>query len=218
MTLNLQSIPNVMAIGRSFRLRAGGLALAVAILSACAQTPRDEGSTRPPFADLRSALDGHLAECTEIHGLDPREQVSTGENELAVGEQEWLECAYRGIEAIMVPFTKFPDMYDQLIADSRSMTALVEQGEMTRTQRRNVLQAAIVEIENAEIVSLIRGSAMTSEELDRARTAELRGAFVSIGTPTLPRRASIQERRRARRIWRHLKRTCYWRRGSWRRS
>jgi hypothetical protein len=174
---------------RSFRLRAGGLALAVAILSACTQTPRDEGSTQPSFAELRSALDGHLAECTDAYGLNPREQSGIGENELAVGEQEWLECAYQGIEAIMVPNTKFPDMYHQLISDSRSMTALVEQGEMTRTQRRNVLQAAIVEIENAEIVSLIRGSVVTSAELDRARTAELRSAFVGMHSMTFPQGA-----------------------------
>lgn len=148
-------------------------------------------TTRPSFAELKSALDGHLVECTETFGLDPREQSAAGENELAVGELEWLECAYRGIEAIMVPSTKFPDMYRQLMADSRSMTVLVEQGEMTRTQRRNVLQAAIVEIENAEIVSLLRGSPGTSEELDRARTAELRGAFVSMHSMTFPQGAVL---------------------------
>lgn len=185
----VNSTKPVTDMGRSFRVRAGGFAMALTVLAACAQPPSNEGSTRPSFTELRSALDGHLAECTETYGLDPREQLGTGENELAVGEQEWLECAYQGIEAIMVPSTRFPDMYRQLIADSRSMTALVERGEMTRTQRQNVLQAAIVEIENAEIVSLIRGSAVTSEELDRARTAELRGAFVSMRTMTFPQGA-----------------------------
>lgn len=173
-------------IARSLGLRTGAFVLVVAILSACTLTPRDDGPTRPSFAELRSALDTHIAECGETYGLDPREQLSIGENVLAAGEREWLECAYQGIEVIMIPGTKFPDMYRQLIADSRSMTVLVAQGEMTRTQRRNVLQAIIVDIENAEIVSLIRGSTLTSEELDRARTADLRSAFVSMRSMTFP--------------------------------
>ncbi len=187
MTLSLQAIPNVTAIGRSFRIRVGGVAMAVAILAACTQTAGDTGSSKVSTAELKSALDAHLAECTEIHGLNPLELFGIGENELAAGEKEWLECAYQGVEAIMVPATKFPDMYRQLMADSRSMTDLVEKGEMTRTQRRTVMQAAIAEIENAEIVSLIRGSAVTNEKLDRAKTAEMRSAFVGMRTMTMPR-------------------------------
>ena len=76
----------------------------------------------------------------------------------------------------MVPDTKFPDMYRQLIADSRSMTDLVEKGEMTRAQRRAAMQAAIANIEDAEIAS--GGSVVTNEESDRARTQAMRGAFV----------------------------------------
>ncbi len=168
------------------RVRAGGLALAVAVLAACTQTPSDGGPPGISFAEMRFALDSQLAECTEPYGFDPREPSETGENELAVGEREWLECAYEGIEKVMVPNTKFPKMYHQLISDGRSMTDLVEQGEITRTQRRNAIQAAIIEIENAEIVSLIRSSEAATEEADRARTAELRRTFASIRTMAFP--------------------------------
>ncbi len=175
MTLNLQSIPDVTAIGRSFRIKAGGVVLAVAILAACTQTAGDGGSSKISTAELKSALDAHLAECTEINGLNPLEISGLGENELAAGEKEWLECAYQGVEAIMVPDTKFPDMYRQLMADSRSMTDLVEKGEMTRAQRRAAMQAAIAKIEDAETAS---GGAVTNEASDRARTQAMRGAFV----------------------------------------
>ena len=186
MTLALELMRSVTAIDRSFRIRAGSVALAIVMLSACTQMPSEVGTSRASFAELKSELDVHLAGCTETYGLDPREQSGTGENELAVGEKEWLECAYQGIEEIMVPGTKFPKMYRQLIADSRGMTDLIEQGEITRTQRRIVLQAAIFDIENAEIVFLIRGSVVTNEELDRAKTAELRRAFVGMRTMTMP--------------------------------
>ena len=176
MSLSLQAIPNVTVIGRSFRIRVGCVAIAVAILAACTQTAGNGGSSKVLTAELNAALDAHLVECTEIHGLNPLELSGIGENELAAGEKEWLECAYRGVEAIMVPATEIPDMYRQLIADSRSMTDLVGEGEMTRTQRRTVMQAAIAEIEKAEIGSL-RGSA-AANEADRARTAGMRSAFV----------------------------------------
>lgn len=187
MTQARELVRNVPAIGRSFRIKARGVALGFAMLSACTQVPGEGASSRVSFAELKSALDAHLADCTEIHRLNPLELSGIGENELADGEQEWLECAYQGIEAIMVPSTIFPDMYRQLIADSRSMTDLVEKGEITRTQRRTVMQAAIFEIENAEIVFLIRDGATANEELDREKTAEMRRAFVGMRTITMPR-------------------------------
>ncbi len=116
--------------------------------------------------------------------MDPRELSGTGENELAAGEREWLECAYQGIEEIMIPGSAFPAMYRQLIADSRSMTDLVEQGRLTRTKRGDVLQAAIDEIESAEILSMARGSTVTADDLQRARSA--RQAFDGMRALTFP--------------------------------
>ena len=182
-----EMVRNATAVGRSLRIRAAGIALAVAILSACAQPPDEGGSSRASFVELKSVLDSHLNGCAETYGFDPREPSGTGANELADGERERLECAYQGIEEIMVPGTTFAGMYRQLIADSRRMTDLVEQGGITRAQRRNVLQDAIFEIENAEIVFLIRSGEAANAEADRELTADIRRAFVGMNTMTMPR-------------------------------
>ena len=84
----------------------------------------------------------------------------------------------------MIPGSAFPAMYRQLIADSRSMTDLVEQGRLTRTKRGDVLQAAIDEIESAEILSVVRGNTVSAKDLERARMARL--AFDGMSRLTFP--------------------------------
>ena len=184
MTLAMELTNRLTRIGRSFCVKVGGFALAVGVLSACAQSSGDAGLTRASFDELQTQLYGHWAGCTETYDVEPRKLSGIGENELAVGEREWLECAYQGIESIMIPGSSVPDMYRQLISDSRSMTDLVEQGRLTRTKRGDVLQVAIDEIESAEILAMARGGTVTAADLKRARLA--RRAFDGMSALTFP--------------------------------
>ncbi len=140
----------------------------------CAQQgPQQE--QRASFVELKARLESYLLQCTQTFGLDPRKESGLSENELAPNERDWLDCAYKGIERVMIPNTDFPGMYRDFIAEAESLVGLMERGEVTRTQRRNRLQILIAQIENAEIVRMIRDEPQVSEEKHRENTELVRG-------------------------------------------
>lgn len=139
----------------------------------CAQQgPQQE--QRASFVEVKARLESYLSQCTQTFGLDPRKESGLSENELAPNEREWLDCAYIGIERIMIPNSDFPGMYRDFIAEAKSLVDLMERGEVTRTQRRNRLQTLIAQIENAEIVRMIRVLPHVSEERHRESTKAVR--------------------------------------------
>ena len=79
----------------------------------------------------------------------------------------------------MIPNSDFPGMYRDLIAEAKSLVDLMERGEVTRTQRRNRIQIRIGQIENAEIVRMIRDEPQVSEEKQRENTELVRGMVES---------------------------------------
>ena len=140
----------------------------------CAQQgPQQE--QQASFAELEVQLESYLSQCTQTFGLDPRKESGLSENELAPNERDWLDCAYKGIEKIMIPNSDFPGMYRDFIAEAQSLVDLMERGEVTRTQRRNRLQIRIAQIQNAEIVRMIRDEPQVSEEKQRKDTELVRG-------------------------------------------
>ncbi len=140
----------------------------------CAQQgPQQE--QRASFVEVKARLESYLSQCTQTFGLDPRKESGLSENELAPNERDWLDCAYKGIERIMIPNSDFPGMYRDFIAEAKSLVDLMERGEVTRTQRRNRLQTLIAQIENAEIVRMIRDEPHVPEEKHRKNTELVRG-------------------------------------------
>ncbi len=139
----------------------------------CAQQgPQQE--QRASFVELQARLESYLSQCTQTFGLDPRKESGLSENKLAPNERDWLDCAYKGIERIMIPNSDFPGMYRDFIVEAKSLVDLMERGEVTRTQRRNRLQTLIAQIENAEIVRMIRKEPQVSEEKHRENTERVR--------------------------------------------
>lgn len=153
----------------------------------CAGRPA-EPPPRATFGELRAQLDGHLDACTEAVGVDPRDALDAGDYELVAGERAWLDCAYEGIEGIMVPGSDIPEMYRSLIAESRAMTDRVERGEATRDQRRARIEELVAEIEDAELAIMRARELAESEEQRRANEEELRTAFDEVREMALPRR------------------------------
>ncbi len=140
----------------------------------CAQQgPQQE--QRASFVELKARLESYLSQCTQTFGLDPRKESGLSENDLAPNERDWLDCAYKGIERIMIPNSDFPGMYRDFIAEAQSIVNLMDRGEVTRTQRRDRLQTLITQIENAEIVRMIRNEPQMSEEKHRENTELVQG-------------------------------------------
>ncbi len=144
----------------------------------CAQQGSQQ-EQRASFVELRAQLESYLSQCTQTFGLDPRTEPGLSENELAPNERDWLDCAYKGIERIMIPNSDFPGMYRDFIAEAKAVVGLMERGEVTRTQRRNRLQTLMAQIENAEIVRMIRDEPQISEEKHRENTEFVRGMVES---------------------------------------
>ncbi len=140
----------------------------------CAQqSPQHE--QRASFVELKARLETYLSQCTQTFGLDPRKESGLSENKLAPNERDWLDCAYKGIERIMIPNSDFPGMYRDFIAEAQSIVDLMDRGGVTRTQRRDRLQTLITQIENAEIVRMIRNEPQMSEEKHRENTELVQG-------------------------------------------
>ena len=139
----------------------------------CAQQgPQPE--QRASFVELKARLETYLSQCTQTFGLDPRKESGLSENALAPNERDWLDCAYIGIENIMIPNSDFPGMYRDFIAEAQSIVDLMDRGGVTRTQRRDRLQTLITQIENAEIVRMIRNGPQMSEQKHRENTELVR--------------------------------------------
>lgn len=166
-----------------------GTVVSICLLAmGCAQQSAESVQPRATFGQLRAQLDVHLEGCTRSVGVDPREPQDVGEYELVPIEQAWLDCAYEGIERIMVPGSHVPEMYRRLIAESRALTNLVERGEVTREQRRIRIETLVAEIEDAEFAILVASQLELSEEQRRANEEHLRSAFEEVRMLALPRR------------------------------
>ncbi len=163
------------------------LVCACLLVAGCAGRPA-EPPPRATFGELRAQLDEHLEACTAAVGVDPRNALDAGDHELVAGERAWLDCAYDGIEGIMVPGSDIPEMYRSLIAESRAMTDRVERGAATRDQRRGRIEELIAEIEDAELAILRARELAESEEQRRANEEDLRTAFEEVRQLSMPRR------------------------------
>lgn len=110
--------------------------LILAALSACADNQQSGKGRSTSVRDVIPFLDARLNDCTAIHNYNPNEAWGLGQYELAPTERAWLECAYTGVEKIIVPNTAFPKLYREAVTRHKSMTNLVERGELTRAERR----------------------------------------------------------------------------------
>src|SRR5262249_45790403 len=118
-----------------------------------------------PIESSRDELREHLSACTQQFGYDPA-HFSVDEHHLAPAEREWRECAYAAVEKFLVPRSLAPDRYRELIAEDRQMTADVDSGNLTRTQRRQRIEAMLDLIDRRE------QDLQRQQQADRLRRAQ----------------------------------------------
>lgn len=126
----------------------------VVVIMACgpASTSNDTADTRE-IVTARRQLDDHVEECTKRYGYDSDAGSNLESNVLGLGEREWRDCVYRGIEKYLIPRAQSPDLYRRAIAEDRKMTEAIAKGEMTRTQRQDRVQQMLKEIDRTEETS-----------------------------------------------------------------
>lgn len=124
------------------RVKYASLLFAVSIVAAC--------QTTPDYRDNRSQLETRFDTCSATNDYDRKSAKSLKDYQLGRNEIAWRQCAYAAIETQMIPSTPIPDLYRQIIAEDKQMTADIQQRRMTRAARRARLDTLIAEIEKRE--------------------------------------------------------------------
>ena len=122
--------------------------------------------TASPSAADWQALDAKMGDCTRLHGYDPAAAEGIPQHQLGAGERAWRECVYDGIRMTLMQRSEVPEMYQQLIDEDRRMTDAVEQGSLSRQERRMRLEEYVRNIKLSEEVN---ESLATNQEHERIR-------------------------------------------------
>jgi hypothetical protein len=117
----------------------------VVILTACTSAPT---TNAPPMS--RQQLRAELNQCTQTHGYDPKHTVGVAENAIAANELPWRQCAYEAVRTYAKGNPSLNDLYAQLISEDIEMTAAIQQGSLTRSERRTRIEELVAEIRAAE--------------------------------------------------------------------
>jgi hypothetical protein len=123
--------------------------IVMAAISACAD-PSSGPAAQDGLIAARDRLVADLRQCTQAHGYDPQDTAALPETALAPNELPWRQCAYDAVRAYAQSHPSLRGMYEQLIAEDIAMTTAIQQGTMTRTQRRQRIDALVGQIKAAE--------------------------------------------------------------------
>ena len=100
--------------------------------------------------DAYEAFRTYRGKCTDQHGYDPDNLPPLADFEVAPGEADWRSCVYRGIQEILIPKTAFPDLYRNLVATDQRLAQQVRAGQLTRQERRTLVEQLIADIKTTE--------------------------------------------------------------------
>ena len=124
---------------------------AAGFVMACTLTPTDVLAASPSLlSSLHQQLVAGLKACTGRHGYDPNQTVGVAENALAPNELPWRQCAYEAVRAYAEEHPSLGGLYTQLINEDITMTAAIQQGTLTRSERRARIETLLTQIRAAE--------------------------------------------------------------------
>ena len=124
---------------------------AAGVVMACTSIPTDVLAASPSLlSSLHQQLVADLKACTGRHGYDPNQTAGMAENALAPNELPWRQCAYEAVRAYAEEHPSLGGLYTQLINEDITMTAAIQQGTLTRSERRARIEALLTQIRVAE--------------------------------------------------------------------
>jgi len=127
--------------------------LAVFIMASIAgcsgQGPATDSAASGPIAG-RDRLIADIHQCSQRYGYDPSRVQGVAENALAPQELQWRQCAYDATRVYEQANPAMKSQYEQLIAEDIEMTTAIQQGTMTRSQRRARIEALVAQIKSTE--------------------------------------------------------------------
>jgi hypothetical protein len=122
----------------------------VALVAACAtpQTPTPGGEQQ--VVEARNMLAADVRDCSAKYGFDPATVTGLSEKELAPEELEWRQCAYDAGRRYIDRNPAMRGAMEQLIAEDIQMTTAIQQGTLTRSERRSRVQELLAQLRAAE--------------------------------------------------------------------
>jgi hypothetical protein len=124
---------------------------AAGFVMAWTSMPTDVLAASPSLlSSLHQQLVADLKACTGRHGYDPNQTAGMAENTLAPNELPWRQCAYEAVRAYAEEHPSLGGLYTQLINEDITMTAAIQQGTLTRSERRARIEALLTQIRVAE--------------------------------------------------------------------
>ena len=137
-------------------------------LSACTSQSSSSGS-QSPLTAARQQLVADLHGCTRTYGYDPRNVAGVPENKLAPHELEWRQCGYDAVRKYAGNQPALTGQYEQLINEDITMTNAIQSGTMTRSQRRQRLEALIAQIKSTEESQAQAEATEQEQQMDQVR-------------------------------------------------
>jgi hypothetical protein len=122
----------------------------MALVSGCSSKSPTTGSAADAPIAARDKLIADVHQCSQRYGYDPAHAQGVAENALAPQELPWRQCAYDAVRAYESANPALTSRYEQLIAEDIQMTTAIQQGTMTRSQRRTRIEALLAQIKSAE--------------------------------------------------------------------
>jgi len=127
------------------------LAGTAGFVMACTSIPTDVLAASPSLLSLlHQELVADLKVCTGRFGYDPNQTAGVAENALAPNELPWRQCAYEAVRAYAQEHPSLSGLYTQLINEDITMTTAIQQGTLTRSERRARIEALLTQIRVAE--------------------------------------------------------------------
>jgi hypothetical protein len=146
----------------------GFLLIACTVVGAACTSGSSSSQSQSPLTAARQQLVADLDQCTQTFGYDPK-NVTVAENQLAPRELEWRQCGYDAVRRYGRSHPALTGQYEQLINEDITMTNAIQSGAMTRTQRRQRVEALITQIKEAEETQAQAVAAEQAEEMERVR-------------------------------------------------
>jgi hypothetical protein len=124
------------------------IGVAVLTLAGC-QSQKPTTTSSSTVIAARDQLIADLQQCTQQHGYDPK-AAGLPENALAPNELEWRQCARDAARDYGRAHPSVSSQFNQLVSEDIEMTTAIQNGTMTRSQRRARLEQLIEQIKSAE--------------------------------------------------------------------
>ncbi len=138
-------------------------------LSSCSSQSSTPAAAQNPLAAARQQLVADLGQCTKAFGYDPNNVTGVAENQLAPHELQWRQCGYDAVRKYAQPQPALTGQYEQLINEDITMTNAIQSETMTRSQRRQRLEALIAQIKSAEESQAQAAAMEQQQQMDDVR-------------------------------------------------